>query len=184
MRQSVFLVIVLSVLSCPARPLFAARTSEVRSLVGVQTVRIVVEDLNQAMQQTGLRKDHLQALATEQLRQSGLTVLPPRERGAVPVVYIRLSSVIGGAADNAPVSFYLVIQVKQFATLVQGGRFVSELMKGPVAIPFLVTTWERGTMVMLDRTELFFYVRQILMTLIGELVYDHEQANRVQSQEH
>jgi len=43
--------------------------------------------------------------------------------------------------------------------------------------PLLVTTWEDGTMVMLDRKELGFYVGQVLTNLLGTLMQDHQEAN-------
>src|SRR5215813_12814926 len=93
----------------------AAMSSQVRSLVGVTAVRVVVEDFNAATQKIGLAKEPIQTAAETFLMQRGLKVV--HDVGGLPVVYVRLSSVIGGEQTHAPVSFYLAIQVKQFAHL-------------------------------------------------------------------
>lgn len=157
---------------CP--PLLAAPLSRVRSLSGVETVQVVVEDLNRATQKTGLHKEHLQAAAEKFLLEQGLKVM--RGASGIPLVYIRLSSVIGGEQTYAPVSFYLTVQVKQFAHLAQV-RTPTPLVSIPDDPPFLVTTWEDGAMVMLDRQEFGFYVRQVLENLLGVLVQDYQEAN-------
>jgi len=178
MKHGLILGVGLVLLGVIAGPLLAAGTSEVRSLAGVKALRVVVEDLNPAMQKTGLRKEQLQAVAEQQLVKSGLTVLQPQERTTVPMVYIRLSSVIGGNSKSAPISFYLIVQVKQLALLAPGVRLAFQTVEAPAAAPLLVTTWENGTMVMLDRSELFFYVGQTLTNLLGDLVHDYQQANK------
>ena len=95
----------------------AEPSSEIRSLTGVMTVRVVVEDLNAAMQKTGLRKEQLHALTHEALSKNGIRVLNPQDAGRVPLAYIRLSSVMGGENDGAPVGLYLNMQVRQMAVL-------------------------------------------------------------------
>src|SRR2546430_16943818 len=90
-----------------------------RSLTGLKALRIVVEDLNRDMQATGLRKEQLYTLAAQQLSKDGFTAVGPQDPSKAPVVYIRLSSVLGGAKDM-PVSFYLTVQVNQLAVLAQG----------------------------------------------------------------
>lgn len=157
---------------CP--PLLAAAPSRVRSLAGVEAVRVVVEDLNHATQQLGLRKEPIQAIAEKYLVEHGLKVV--RGGGGTPVVYIRLSSVIGGVQAHAPVSFYLTVQVKQFARLTHG-RLATPASTAPEDPPLLVTTWEDGAMVMLDRKELGFYVNQVLSNLLGALLQDQQDAN-------
>lgn len=153
----------------------AAMSSSVRSLAGVTAVRVVVEDLNTATQKTGLQKEQLQATAEAYLTQHGVKVM----QGAVgvPVLYLRLSSVIGGEQTHAPVSFYLTVQVKQFARLTHAPG-VSPASDTPEAPPLLVSTWEDGTMAMLDRSELGFYINQILTNLLGEFVQDCQDANK------
>ena len=177
MKYGLVLGVGLVLLGMTAGPLLAAGTSEVRSLTGVKALRVVVEDLNPAMQKTGLRKEQLQAVAEQQLARNGLPVLQPQEQAAVPMVYIRLSSVIGGASKSAPISFYLIVQVKQLALLAPGVRLAFQAVETPAAAPFLVTTWENGTMVMVNRSQLFFYVGQTLTNLLGDLVHDYQQAN-------
>jgi len=152
----------------------AAMSSQVRSLVGAVALRVVVEDFNTATQKIGLQKESLQTAAESYLTQRGVKIVPGVS--GVPVVYIRLSSVIGGEQAHVPVSFYLTIQVKQFARLAPapGVRPVADTSGEP---PLLVSTWEGGTMAMLDRRELEFYVKQILTNLLGDLVLDYQEAN-------
>ncbi len=152
----------------------AAMSSSVRSLAGVTALRVVVEDFNAATQKIGLQKEPLQTDAEAYLTQHGVKVV--RGVNGFPVVYIRLSSVISGGQAHAPISFYLTMQVKQFARLaaVPGARPVADTSGEP---PLLVSTWEDGTMAMIDRAELRFYVNQILANLLGELVQDYQEAN-------
>lgn len=157
---------------CP--PLFAAPPSRVRSLIGMDVVQVAVEDLNRATRKTGLRKEQMQDFAEQYLVKHGMKVMRGVKGG--PIVYVRLSSVIGGMEARAPVSFYLTVQVKQFARLVHG-RKATSIDLAPKELPLLVTTWEDGTMVMLDRKELSFYVQQVLSNLLGALLQDHQEAN-------
>src|SRR5262249_45942064 len=127
----------------------AAMSSSVRSLAGVTALRVVVEDFNAATQKIGLQKEPLQTTAETYLTQHGVKVV--RGVNGFPVVYIRLSSVVSGEQAHAPISFYLTMQVKQFARLaaVPGARPVADASGEP---PLLVSTWEDGTMAMIDRT--------------------------------
>ena len=84
-----------------ANPLIAATTAQSRSLLGLRTVRVVVEDLNKAAQQAGLHKAQLQMMAEKRLSDSGITVLRPQSPGKVPIVYVRLSSVVGEEEGRA-----------------------------------------------------------------------------------
>lgn len=160
---------------------FAASNSAVRSLVGVKTVRVVAEDLSTTMQKTGLRKEQLQSTAEEALRKNGFTVLSAPEAGKVPFVYIRLSSVFADDEGAGPISFYITLQVKQSATLLDGGQPATAQTKPDAGeSPLLVTTWEGGTMAMVNRGELFFYIKQTLLNLIGDLAHDYQEANTKQ----
>ena len=154
-------------------PSLAAPPSRVRSLAGVNIVQVLVEDLNNATRKTGLQKEQIQAVAEKYLLEHGMKVV----RGArgVPIVYVRLSSVIGGEQEHAPISFYLTVQVKQFARLARP-RDATPVESNPDDPPLLVTTWEDGTMVMLDRSELGFYVSQVLSNLLATLLQDSQEA--------
>jgi hypothetical protein len=156
-------------------PLPALAGSGGRSLGNLSTVRVVVEDLNQAIQQVGLRKELLLNFAVQRLMQDGLTVLKPEVQLPVPIVYIRLSSVITEAAKEAPASMYLNIQVKQFARLEHDIAAIAD--GAPQAKPHLVTTWENGTMVMTTAGELPFYTQNLLINLLADLVYDYQEAS-------
>ena len=168
-------VVLLSVVF--AGRLLAASTPGTRSLTGLKSVRIVVEDLNRDMQALGLHKEQLHALAAQQLSKDGFTVIGPQDPTKVPIVYVRLSSVIGGAGKDAPASFYLTVQVKQLAMLTQGAASTCQAAAAPETPSFLVTTWERGNMAMVDRTELLFYTQRILINLLGELATDQKEAS-------
>lgn len=146
-----------------------------RSLEHLSTVRVVVEDLTQAMQQLGLRKELLLNFAVQRLLQDGLTVLKPEVQLPVPIVYIRLSAVITEAAKEAPVSMYLTVQVKQFARLEQD--LVAVAAGIPQAKPHLVTTWEKGTLVMTTAGELPFYTQNLMLNLLGDLVHDYQETS-------
>jgi hypothetical protein len=165
-----------------AQFVLAEPSSAIRSLTGVMVVRIVVEDLNAAMQKTGLKKEHLHALAHEALSKNGIRVLNPQDAGRVPLVYIRLSSVMGGEDDGAPVGLYLNMQVRQMAILENS----QQAAKHPIALaeekPLLVSTWENGTMAMVSRKEIGFYVRTILTNLVGDFAHDYKEANELQPQ--
>jgi hypothetical protein len=160
----------------------AEPSSAIRSLTGVMAVRVVVEDLNAAMQKTGLKKEHVHALAHEALSKNGIRVLQPQDAGRVPLVYIRLSSVMGGEDDGAPVGLYLNMQVRQMAVLENN----QQAAKHPIALaeekPLLVSTWENGTMAMVGRKEIGFYVRTILTNLVGDFAHDHKEANELPPQ--
>jgi len=174
MLWSKLLLILLLVGSGMCPPLFAAPPSRVRSLIAVDSVQVVVEDLNRMAQQTGLQKEQIQHFAEQYLVKQDIKVV----RGAknTPIMYVRLSSVIGGTDAHAPVSFYLTVQVKQFAHLARTQQMTSS---NPVAenTPLLVTTWEDGTMVMSDRKELQFYVQQVLSNMLGSFMQDYQTAN-------
>lgn len=157
---------------------FAASSSAVRSLVGVKTFRVIAEDLSETMQKTGLRKEQIEGTAMEALRKNGFTVLTPQEPGKVPVVYIRLSSVFASDSGSGPLSFYLTLQVKQPATLAYDEKPGSTpAPAGQEKLPLVVTTWEGGTMAMVNGDEIVFYLKQTLLNLIGDLSSDHQEAN-------
>ncbi|MBM4255874.1 MAG: hypothetical protein FJ147_08250 [Deltaproteobacteria bacterium] len=158
-----------------------APTSAVRSLVGLKAVRVVAEDLSPTMQKTGLRKEQLEGTATEALRKNGFTVLGGHEPGRVPIVYVRLSSVFANDDGTGPISFYITLQVKQGAKLLTGGQPAIAQEKTEIEErPLLVATWDGGMMVMVGREELFFYVKQTLLNLVGDLARDHQEANATQ----
>jgi len=161
----------------------AEPSSAVRSLAGVIAVRVVVEDFNAAMQKTGLKKEHLHALAHEVLSKNGIRVFQPQDAGRVPLVYIRLSSVIGGEDAGAPVGLYLNMQVRQMAVLEKKeGTLAKQSISTADEKPLLVSTWENGTMAMVGRKEIGFYVRTILTNLVGDFAHDHKEANGGQPQ--
>jgi hypothetical protein len=160
----------------------AEPSSAIRSLTGVIAVRVVVEDFNAAMQKTGLKKEHLQALAHETLSKNGIRVLQPQDAGRVPLVYIRLSSVMGGEDDGAPVGLYLNMQVRQMAVLENNQQAAKYTIALAEEKPLLVSTWENGTMAMVGRKEIGFYVRTILINLVGDFAHDHKEANELQPQ--
>ncbi len=148
-----------------------------RSLTGLTAVRIIVEDLNRDTQATGLCKEQLYALAVQQLGKDSFAVIGPQDPTKAPIVYIRLSSVVGGANNDAPVSFYLTVQVKRLAMLAQGTSSTCQATAASDPPPLLATTWEKGSMAMVNRNELFFYIQHILMNLLGYLATDQKQAN-------
>jgi hypothetical protein len=159
-------------------PGFTAQNSGVRSLVGVNTVRVAAEDVTLAMQKTGLRKEQLEGTAAEALRKNGFAVLGAHEAGKVPLVYVRLSSVFANDEGTGPVSFYINLQVKQPARLLTRGQPAPAQAQADVGEPpLLVTTWEGGTMAMVNQHELFFYIKQTLLNLVGDLARDHQDAN-------
>jgi hypothetical protein len=174
MKLAVFGALI--ILSAGAQPAQAATPSSIRSLVGVGNVRLVVEDLNQATQQTGLRKEHIDAIARDQLGKRGFPPLPPQQQGKAPMIYVRLSLVTAGEDADAPISIYLTVQLKQWTILAHKSA-ACEMDETRVGAPLLVTTWERGTMVMMNRKELGFYVRQVLINLLWELAEDTKTAN-------
>ncbi len=148
-----------------------------RSLTGLTAVRIIVEDLNRDTQATSLHKEQLYALAVQQLGKDGLAVVGPQDPTKAPIVYIRLSSVVGRAGKEAPVSFYLTVQVKRLAMLAQGTSSTCQATAASDPPLLLATTWEKGSMAMVNRNELFFYIQHILMNLLGDLATDQKQAN-------
>jgi hypothetical protein len=168
---------ILLLVSTPGGPVFATTPSAIRSLAKLEAVRVVVEDFNTAMQKTGLQKGQLQARAEDYLKRNGFVVVPAHEPGAVPVVYIRLSSVIGGDETQGAVSFYLVVQVKQLVTLGRGLPVPAQAGEAQEAVSLLATTWENGTMAMLDHSAFPFYLQQTLTNLLGELVQDYQEAS-------
>jgi hypothetical protein len=165
-----------------AKLVMAEPSSAIRSLSGVVAVRILVEDLNTAMKKTGLQKEHLYTLAQEALRKNGIHVLNPQDSGRVPLVYIRLSSVISGEGDNVPVGLYLNMQIRQMAVLENTQQAKKNAISVAEEKPLLVSTWENGTMAMIARKEIGFYVRTLLTNLVGDLARDHKEANGLQPQ--
>lgn len=156
----------------------AVPSSAIRSLSGVKAVRVVAEDLSSTMQKTGLRKEQLEGTATEALRKNGFTVLSTQETGKVPLVYVRLSAVFANDEGTGPISFYITLQIKQPATLLgEEPTATSQTKPDTGEPPLLVTTWESGTMAMVNPQELFFYVKQTLLNLVGDLAQDHQEAN-------
>ncbi len=173
-----FLPIIVLLLSGVSSSALAANSSAVRSLEGVKTFRIIAEDLSETMQKTGLRKEQIEGSAVEALRKNGFTVLNPQEPGKVPIVYIRLSSVFANDSGSGPLSFYLTLQVKQPATLAYDEKPDSTpAPAGHDKLPLVVTTWEGGTMAMVNGEEMVFYLKQTLLNLIGDLTSDHQEAN-------
>ena len=150
-----------------------------RSLEHLSTVRVIVEDLNRTTQQLGLQKERIFNLAAQQLIKDGLVVLKPEVRLPVPIVYVRLSSAVGGTNPNAPVSFYLTVQVRQLARLANGRKAEDEAedKAEAAAKPHLVTTWENGAMVLTNPRELAFYTQNVLINLLGDLMHDYQQAS-------
>jgi hypothetical protein len=174
-------LVALMMFSC-AKLAMAEPSSAIRSLSGVVAVRVLVEDLNTAMKKTGLQREHLYTLAQEALRKNGIHVLNPQDSGRVPLVYVRLSSVISGEGDNVPVGLYLNMQIRQMAILEstqQAKRHASSVAEEK---PLFVSTWENGTMAMVARKEIGFYVRTMLTNLVGDLARDHKEANSPSSQ--
>jgi hypothetical protein len=165
-----------------AKLVMAEPSSAIRSLSGVVAVRILVEDLNTAMKKTGLQKEHLYTLAQEALRKNGIHVLNPQDSGRVPLVYIRLSSVISGEGDNVPVGLYLNMQIRQMAVLENTQQAKKNAISVAEEKPLLVSTWENGTMAMIARKEIGFYVRTLLTNLVGDLARDHREANGLSPQ--
>ena len=156
--------------------------SAIRSLAGVTAVRIMVEDFNAAMQKTGLKKEYLHALAQDALSKNGIQVLQPQEAGRVPLVYIRLSSVMSGEDAGAPVGLYLNMQIRQIAILENNQQAAKRTIAPADEKPLFVSTWENGTMAMVARKEIGFYVRAILTNLVGDFARDHREANGLQPQ--
>ena len=187
-QQKMLLSVVLSVLVLlfegTVSEGFAAASSAIRSLVGMKTVRVVAEDLSLTMQKTGLRKGQLEGTATEALRKHGFLVLGAQEVGKVPMVYVRLSSVFAHEDGGGPISFYIALQIKQPAKLLNDGQPTATQEKtNREERSFLVTTWEGGTMAMVNREELFFYIKQTLLNLVGDLAHDYQEANAKQVSE-
>ena len=181
MILSVALGILLSLLDGARSVGTTVPSSAVRSLVGVKAVRVVAEDLTTTMQKTGLHKEQLEGTTAEALRKDGFVVFGAQEAGKVPLVYIRLSSVFANEEGTGPISFYITLQIKQPATLLSEGLSASSDAKPNLGeAPLLVTTWEGGTMAMVNPQELFFYVKQTLLNLIGDLARDHQEANTTQ----
>ena len=178
MRKQFFWVLASLLALSFAKPVVAEHSSEVRSLIGVTAVRVVVEDFNSTMQKTGLKKEQLHTIAQGALIKDGVRVLSPQESGKVPLLYIRLSSVFGGEGHDVPLSFYLIMQVRQMAFLEKREDLVAKKTIATVEEkPLIVSTWENGTMVMVTRKELFFYVKQVLTNLVGDFVRDQRTAN-------
>lgn len=169
----VFLVLVLwHSISFPVR---AATPSGVRSLAGVTAMYVAVEDLNGTTRKIGLKKEQIQAVAETYLNEHNIKLSKTGGNG-IPILYLRLSSVVGGDHPQAPISFYLTVQVKQFAQLAQSQSGAAG--QDADGTPLLVTTWEDGTMVMTDRAALGFYVRQVLLNVLGEFLHDYQDAKK------
>ena len=178
MRQQFFGGFVALLLLSFAKPVIAEQSSEIRSLIGVTAVRIVVEDFNSTMQKTGLKKEQLYTIAQDALVKDGIGVLSPQEPGRVPLLYIRLSSVFGGEGNDVPLSFYLLMQVRQMAFLEKREDVVAkQAITTAEEKPLIVSTWENGTMVLVTRKELFFYVKQVLTNLVADFIHDQREAN-------
>jgi hypothetical protein len=153
----------------------ATTPSGVRSLAGVTALRVAVEDLNSATRKIGLHKEQIQAVAEAYLKEHGVKLVGAGS--GTPMLYIRMSSVVGGEQPQAPISFYLTVQVKQFVYPAQFQKMAAaQDVEG--SLPLLVTTWEDGTMAMTGRTELGFYVRQVLLILLGEFLQDYQDAKK------
>ena len=181
-QQFLWSFVALFVLSF-ATKVAAEPPSAIRSLTGVTAVRIMVEDFNSTMQKTGLQKEQLYAIAQGVLIKDGIRVLSPQEAGQVPLFYIRLSSVFGGEGSNVPLSFYLLVQLRQKAFLEKREDLVAQHTIATMEEkPLIVSTWENGTMVMVTRKELFFYVKQVLTNLVADFVRDQKEANRLHPQ--
>jgi hypothetical protein len=165
-----------------AKFVLAEPSSAIHSLTGVMAVRVAVEDFNAAMQKTELKKEHLHALAQDALSKNGILVLQPQDAGRVPLVYIRLSSVISGEGDGAPVGLYLNMQVRQMAILENNQQAAKQTIALADEKPLFVSTWENGTMAMVARKEIGFYIRTILTNLVGDFARDHYEANGLQPQ--
>ncbi len=158
-------------------PAMAASPSELAGLAGVQTVRVVVEDVNPDLERVGVTKEGIQARTAQRLSAAGLAVLPPEQPGAVPVVYIRLSAAEYSARAGGLVSFHLTAHVKQLMTWDFARPGVVPMVAGFPAPRLLVTTWESGTIVLADAGDLRFYVNQVLGNLMAELTSDWRLAN-------
>jgi hypothetical protein len=142
-------------------------------------VRILIDDFNLALQKTGLQKGQLYAIVEQALQKNNFKVVKSGEPGKVPFVYVRLSSVIPGGGESAPISFYLNVHVKQPAVLAYGEPSATPIVsEKPTPPPLVVTTWERGTMAVVDRRELLFYVQNILINAIGDLAADRHEAGK------
>lgn len=153
----------------------AATSSGLRSLADVTALHVAVEDLNSTTRKIGLQKGQIQAIAETYLQEHKVTLRG--NGGGIPILYIRVSSVVGGEHPQAPISFYLTMQVKQFAHLAQF-QSAATVQDAEGASPLLVTTWEDGTMVMTDRAQLGFYVRQVLVNMLGEFLQDYQDAKK------
>lgn len=183
MRQQFFWTLVALLILSFAKPVMAEHSSEVRSLTGVSAVRIVIEDFNTTMKKTGLKKEQLHTIAQGALIKDGVRVLSPQEPGKVPLLYIRLSSVFGGEGHDVPISFYLIMQVRQMAFLEKKEDIAAkQTIATAEEKPLIVSTWENGTMVMVTRKELFFYVKQVLTNLVADFVRDQREANGLHPQ--
>lgn len=165
-----------------AQSALAEPPSAIRSLAGVTAVRIMVEDFNAAMQKTGLKKEHLHAIAQDALSKNGIPVLQPQDAGQVPLVYIRLSSVMSREDDGAPVGLYLNMQVRQMAILEKNQQAAEQTIALADEKPLVVSTWENGMMAMVARKEIGFYVRTILVNLVEDFARDRKEANGLQPQ--
>jgi hypothetical protein len=153
----------------------AATPSGLRSLAGITAIHVAVEELNYATQKTGLRKEQVQAVVETYLTEHEIKLTGPG--GGAPILYVRVSSVVGGEQAQAPISFYLTVQVKQFVHF-PPTQNETAAQDSKSAAPLLVTTWEDGTMVMTNRAELGFYVRQVLLNVLGEFLQDYQDAKK------
>jgi hypothetical protein len=89
---------------------------------------------------------------------------------------------MGGEDDGAPVGLYLNMQVRQMAVLENKQQAAKHTIVLAEEKPLLVSTWENGTMAMVGRKEIGFYVRTILTNLVGDFTRDHKEANGLQPQ--
>lgn len=175
MRLSICVFFVTIVWHSMSTPVCAATPSSLRSLAGVTALYVAVEDLNGTTRKLGLKKEQIQAVAETYLNEHNINLSKTGGNG-VPILYLRLSSVVGGDHPQAPISFYLTVQVKQFVQLAQSQRGTTA--QDTDEAPLLVTTWEDGTMVMTHRAALGFYVRQVLLNVLGELFQDYQDAKK------
>lgn len=175
MRLSTYLLLVTILWNGMSTTARAATPSGLRSLAGVTAMHVAVEDLNSTTRRIGLQKKQIQAIAETYLKEHNIQLIGIG--GGIPILYIRVSSVVGGEQPQTPISFYLTVQVKQFAHLAQS-QSAATVPDSEGATPLLVTTWEEGTMVMTSRAELGFYVRQVLLNVLGEFLQDYQDAKK------
>jgi len=108
--------VILGASTVVSRPLHAATPSEVRSLRGLPGVEVVVENLTEEMQGSGLDADILRGEVQSRLRESGIRVLTAEDQTpGRPWLYVRISAL---KSSNVPlVSYYVSAQLRQDVTL-------------------------------------------------------------------